>query len=91
MTKKLPGCSTAHPLPSIIGAVTTGLAKIRPLPFNRPRAKALMVGVVAGEMAVLDQTAARMTAAIVDGFELAHDEECLVASVRKSCSGKLGG
>ena len=41
-----------------------------PFPLDRPGAEALVVWVVAGEVAVLDQAAAGVPAGEVDDFEL---------------------
>lgn len=46
---------------------------LTPLAFDAPRAKALMVGIVPGEMTVSDQSTTSMPTPIVDGFVLAHD------------------
>ena len=63
---------TKSPLSGIVRTVATVLCRIRPFSLDGPGAEALMVGVVAGKVAVFDQTADGVTAAIVDVFVLAH-------------------
>jgi len=63
---------TKSPLSSIVRAVAAILCGIRPLSLDGPGTEALMVGIVAGKVAVLDQTAGGVTAAVVDVFVLAH-------------------
>jgi hypothetical protein len=50
----------------------TDLVGADPFPLDRPGAKALVVGVVAGEVAVLDQAAAGVPTGEVDDFELSR-------------------
>ncbi len=47
-----------------------------PLALHGPRAEALVVGVVAGEVAVLDQAASGVAALEVDDFVLITAREC---------------
>lgn len=68
---------TECPLSGIVCTIAAILCRIRPLPLDRPGAEALMVWVVAGKVAVLDQTASDVTAAIVDIFVLAHSQMLL--------------
>lgn len=55
---------------SLLAASVTDLVGADPFPLDRPGAEALVVGVVAGEVAVFDQAAARVPAGEVDDFEL---------------------
>ena len=55
---------------SLLAASVTDVVGADPFPLDRPGAEALVVGVVAGEVAVLDQAAAGMRAGEVDDFEL---------------------
>lgn len=48
-----------------------------PLTLDRPGAKALVVGVVASEVAVLDQTSTSVSAMEVDDFELSSNQQRL--------------
>lgn len=48
------------------------LVRLAPLALDAPRAEALVVGVVARKVAVLDQPPAHVAAVEVDGFVLAH-------------------
>lgn len=65
--------STAEsPLPGIVGAVAAVLGRVVPPALDGPGAEALVVGVVAGKVAVLDETADNVAAAVVDVFVLTH-------------------
>lgn len=64
---------TESSLSSIVCAVTTVLCRVGPLSLDGPSTKALMVGIVASEVAVLDETTNGMTTAVVDVLVLAHD------------------
>lgn len=55
---------------SLLAASVTDVVGADPFPLDRPGAEALVVGVVAGEVAVLNQAAAGMPAGEVDDFEL---------------------
>jgi hypothetical protein len=55
---------------ALLAASVTDLIGADPFPLDRPGAEALVVGVVAGEVAVLDQAAAGVSAGEVDDFEL---------------------
>ena len=55
---------------ALLAASGTDLVGADPFPLDRPGAEALVVGVVAGEVAVLDQAAAGVPAGEVDDFEL---------------------
>jgi hypothetical protein len=55
---------------SLLAASVTDLVGTDPFPLDRPGAEALVVRVVAGEVAVLDQAAAGVPAGEVDDFEL---------------------
>jgi hypothetical protein len=55
---------------SLLAASVTDLVGADPFPLDRPGAEALVVWVVAGEVAVLDQAAAGVSAREVDDFEL---------------------
>jgi hypothetical protein len=55
---------------ALLAASVTDLIGTDPFPLDRPGAEALVVGVVAGEVAVLDQAAAGVSAGEVDDFEL---------------------
>jgi hypothetical protein len=55
---------------ALLAASVTDLVGADPFPLDRPGAEALVVWVVAGEVAVLDQAAAGVSAGEVDDFEL---------------------
>jgi hypothetical protein len=55
---------------ALLAASVTDLVRADPFPLDRPGAEALVVWVVAGEVAVLDQAAAGVSAGEVDDFEL---------------------
>ena len=55
---------------ALLAASVTDLIGADPFQLDRPGAEALVVGVVAGEVAVLDQAAAGVSAGEVDDFEL---------------------
>jgi len=57
-----------------LATLLANLVRTDPFALDRPGAKALVVGVVAGEVAVLDQAAASVSAVKVDDFELTHRE-----------------
>lgn len=56
-----------HRLPP---TVLTSLIRTAPFPLNRPRLAALMARVVAGDVAVLDETSTDVAAGEMDDFEL---------------------
>lgn len=60
--------SAAHH--SLLTARLANLVGADPFTLDRPGAKALVVGIVASEVAVLDQTSAGVSAVEVDDFEL---------------------
>jgi hypothetical protein len=76
---------TKSPLSGIIRAVAAILCRIRPLSLDGPGAEALMVWVVAGKVAVFDQAAGGVTAAVVDVFVLTHAECCFILSQYVVC------
>ena len=66
--------------------VATGLANLvgtDPFALNGPGAVALMIWIVAGKVAVFDQSSARVTTVEVDDLELAANQR------RASCSSSL--
>ena len=60
----------------LLPAGLTDLVGADPLALHGPRAEALVVGVVAGEVAVLDQAASGVAALEVDDFVLITAREC---------------
>lgn len=79
---------TECPLSGVVRTATAVLCRIRPLPLDGPGTEALMVGVVASKMAVLDQTASGVTAAVVDVFVLAHSLDVAISQV-SMCFGSI--
>ena len=67
---------TISSLSGIVRTVATILGRVRPLSLDGPGTEALVVGVVAGEVAVFDETADGVAAAVVDILVLAHFECC---------------
>lgn len=63
---------TISSLSGIVRTVATILGRVRPLSLDGPGTEALVVRVVAGEVAVFDQAANGVAAAIVDVLVLAH-------------------
>lgn len=67
---------TESPLSGIVCTVAAVLSRVRPLSLDGPGPEALMVGVVAGKVAVFDQATNGVATAIVDVLVLAHSGCC---------------
>lgn len=75
----LPNVSTSMtegPLSGVVRTVAAVLGRVRPLPLDGPGSEALVVRVIAGEVAVFDQATNGVATAIVNVLVLAHPEGC---------------
>ena len=75
LSKDIPSSQSAaeSSLPGIVGAVAAVFGRVFPLPLDGPSTKALVIGVIASEVAMLDEPADSVAAAVVDVLVLTHD------------------